>query len=127
MRSNDFRAYPATSQTVRAVRRAADALAVDTACAIEVDRVAPTVRDGGIETAELFFDRSSVLGPYRLEKLLEQCSESSHDLHRRCAELTDFGESERHEIFPARSGHDDGVLACWRSPASYASRGRSFR
>ena len=88
--------------------RATQPLAVGPTRAIEVDRVAPGVGDGGIETAELFFERCSVLGPYRLEKLLEQRSEPSHDLYRRCAELADLGESQRHEIFPAVSHHDDG-------------------
>jgi hypothetical protein len=50
---------------------ATDPLSVGPARAIEVDRVAPAVGDGGIETAELFFDRCTALGPHRLEKLLE--------------------------------------------------------
>ena len=91
------------SQAHRTVGRATDPLAVGRAGAIEVDRVAPGVGDGGIETSELFLERCSVLGPYRLEKLLEQRSESSHDLHRRRAELADLGESERHELLPAAS------------------------
>ena len=87
--------------------RATDPLAVGLARAIEVDGVAPTVGDGGVETAELFFDRCSVLGPDGLEKLLEQCSESSHDLHRGRTELADLRESERHEVLPAASHHHD--------------------
>ena len=101
MKSNDFVRTRPPHKLCRAVRRAADTLAVGPARAIEVDRVAPAVGDGGVETAELFFDRCSVLGPYRIEQLLEQCSKSSHDLHRGCTVLTDFGESEGQEVFPA--------------------------
>jgi hypothetical protein len=56
---------------LRAVRRTTDPLTVGSGRAIEVDRVAPALGDGGIETAELFFDRGSVLEPHRLEKVLE--------------------------------------------------------
>ena len=89
------------------MRGVADPLAVGHDRAIEVDRVAPAFGDGGIETAELFFDRSSVLGPYRLEKLLEQCSESPRDLRRSSTVLTDLRQSELHEVLPAVSHHDD--------------------
>ena len=106
------RVAPSTScvcswANLRKVRGGAQALAVGRGRAIEVDRVAPAFGDGCIEAAELFLDRSSVLGPHRLEKLLEQCSESSRDLHRRCTVLTDLGESERHEVLPAVSRHHD--------------------
>jgi hypothetical protein len=80
---------------LRAVHGVTESLAVGPRRAIAVDRVAPAVGDGGIKTPELFFDGSSVLGPYRLEKLLEQCSESPCYLHRRGAVLTDLRESER--------------------------------
>ena len=97
----DAGAYERISQADLTVCRATEPLAVGFACAIEVDRVMPGAGDGGVETAKLFFERCAVLGPYRSAKLLEQRSESSHHQHRGCAELTNLGEPERHEVLPA--------------------------
>ena len=92
---------------LRAVRPAADPLAISLAGAIEVDRVAPAFGDGGVKTAQLLLDRRSMLEPYRLEQLVQQCAESSHDLHRRRTELADLRESKRYEVLPAASRHHD--------------------